>query len=154
MIKQPWALAISGIFLFIAVYYVVERAFFIMSAEKTLGSVVKVESYNSRCGGGKRRSKYDCTKFTSYVRYFNLKNSPYEISLSSGSSRGHNQPDSYARLKMGESVPIIYDPKNPAKAYEDTIWGVWGVPIMLFFGQICSFLISISQPKTRGYRIS
>lgn len=149
MIKQPWLASIAGIFFIVFAWYVYNRVIFLQTAEKTTGTVIKVSAYNGRCGGGRRRRSYPCTKFHADIMFHDLKGASYRFNVSSGSSRGDNQPISYSRLKLNSAVPVIYDPKNPTTVYEDTLWGVWATPIFLFFAQVASFFGSLFDRKRR-----
>jgi hypothetical protein len=40
-----------------------------------------------------------------------------------------------ARYKVGERVPVLYNPHNPTEAYLNSFWEIWFVTLMLvFFG--------------------
>lgn len=147
MIKQPLYAVISLVLLVVVAGYAIERLAFLKRAEHTTGTVINVTSYNSRCGG--RRSRYSCTKFNASVDFLTRESSKYTLKISVGSSRGHNQPLEYADVKVNGQVPVVYDPQNPSKAYEDTTWGVWGTPIMILIFQLGSFFTSMSEPKRR-----
>lgn len=122
-----------------------QRLSFLSRALKTTGSVTKLEARNSRCGGGKRRSKYPCTKFTAMVEYQAEAGGAYTLRVSAGSTRGHDQDVSYANKQVGRSVAVIYDPKNPEKAYEDSLFDIWGTPFILGVVQISLALSRLSS---------
>lgn len=150
MIKQPWLLVISGICLVVGLFLVVERAFFLATAEETQGVVVTVESSNSSCGSSKRR--YACTKFKAFVEYRAGTNpAPFTIDISAGSSRGRDRPLSEADLHKGASVPVVYSPTNPAKAYQNTFFGVWGAPIIAGIAQLGTLIGSLSEGRRRRW---
>ncbi len=142
MIKTPWLFFLSFIIGAIAVGFAVERLIFISSAQKTIGQVIGLESYNDRCGGGRRRRSYACTKFTANIQFFDRQGSRYEFQSSAGSSRGSNRSIDNADYSVGVGVEVIYNPKNPKKVYVNTIFGVWGIPIVLFFTQIGALISS------------
>ena len=148
MIKRPMYAIISSVLLVVVVGYIIERVSFLRRAERTVGIVTEISSFNGRCGT--RRSKHDCTKFYAKVHFtpMNTENI-YLLEISAGSKRGHYQPISFANLKKNDSVPVVYDPHNPKKSYEDSLWGVWGTPIMIFFFQIGSFFSSLTEGRRR-----
>lgn len=146
-IKQPIYGVIAAILLVVISGYVIERILFLQIAEKTTGTVYDISSTNSRCGGKRR---HNCTKFNASIKFNPLNNeSEVRFVISAGSSRGHNRPLKEADYRVGENVPVVYDPNKPTKAYEDSFFGVWGVPIMLLFFQIISFFTSLTEPKRR-----
>jgi hypothetical protein len=149
VIKNKWFAGISFILLIIFAGFVIERLAFIRSADTTDGTVISVDSRNGRCGGGRRKRSYACTRFESTVEFVSKSGARYTLLVSSGSARGQNQPRSKARLQEGSLVPVIYDPTNPASVYENTVWGVWGMPILLFFLQIGTFIASFFSPNTQ-----
>lgn len=145
MIKQPiWAIA-SLVALLIIGGFVVDRCIFLHTAEHTIGRVLALNSYDSRCG--RRRSRYNCTKFDATVEFSTKAAARYTLEVSAGSARGYHQPLSSASLRVNEGVPVVYDPNKPTRAYEDSLWGVWGTPIMLAVFQITSLFVSMTEQK-------
>lgn len=145
MIKQPWLAGISAILLFVVLWFVVDRLWFLQSAETAMGTVRNVTSYNDRCGS--KNNRYACTKFNADVAFVDKNNSSYQISISAGSCRGSNQALSNASYGVGANVEVVYDPKNPRRAYQNTFFGVWGTPIMVFAFQVSSFFASLFEKK-------
>lgn len=150
VIKHRWLAAISLILLLLALGFAIDRILFLKTATETQGTVISVDSSNGRCGGGKRRRSRPCTRFVSIVQFADLEARPQQLSISSGSRRGHDQPSTYSRLPIGKSVSILYDPNDPSKAFENTTWGVWGIPLMLLFGQLITFVISLMEPRPKS----
>lgn len=150
MIKQRWVAGISAIFLLISLWFIGDRLLFLRTAIRTEGEVISVNGANSRCGGGRRRSSYSCTKFYSNITFSSVSGSSYTFEVSSGSSRGHNQPVSLARLIPGDIVPVLYDSQKPAIAYEDTVWAIWGTPIFTLVMQLMTFIVSLTEPRNRN----
>lgn len=146
MIKQPAYLILSIVLLLVVGYFVVDRINFLSSAERTTGKVISLSSHNDRCGG--RRSRYACTKYDATVR-FSAGGQGYSYSIGAGSARGYDKPTNLADRKVGQSVATVYNPKNPKEVYEDTFMGVWGLPFMIFIGQIISFFVSFTEPRRR-----
>lgn len=147
MIKQPWLLAVSGVCLLIALWLAGDRAMFLWSAEKTTGTVVEITGRNDRCG--RRKARYSCTKYSAQVEYATRSGSTHMLEISAGSARGHSQPTSRARVRKEGPVPVVYAPDEPTRAYEDTLFGVWGAPLMAGFAQIATFLGSLTEGRKR-----
>jgi hypothetical protein len=147
MIKQPIYAAISAALLLSIVIYVNERINFINKGLDTTGTVVKISSYNARCGG--RRSRYSCTRFRAHVEYFDLKKVGYVLSIGAGTAGGYDRSNDNADVKIAGKIGIKYDPDNPSKAYENTLWGIWGGPIMLLIVQISTLVTSFVDPKRK-----
>ena len=147
MIKHPWLLAVSGVCLLIALWLVVDRTMFLRSAEETTGTVVELSGRNDRCG--RRKARYSCTKFSAHVEYETQSGSTHTLQISAGSARGHNQPASSARVRKGGPVSVVYAPDQPTRAYENTLFGVWGVPLLAGFAQIATFLGSLVEGRKR-----
>ncbi|MCC7070321.1 MAG: DUF3592 domain-containing protein [Deltaproteobacteria bacterium] len=147
MIKQPWLLVVSGILLVGAIGFAVDRLIFLASAEKTQGTVERITASNGRCGS--KKNKYPCTRFEAEVAFTTKKGRDGEITVSAGSARGNNQPTSAADLSVGRGVPVVYNPRNPSKAYQDSLWGVWGTPLMMFIGQVATLFGSLSEGRRR-----
>ena len=147
MIKQPWLLAVSGVCLLIALWLVVDRTMFLWSAEETIGTVVELSGRNDRCG--RRKTRYSCTKFSAQVQYATQRGSTHTLQISAGSARGHNQPTSSARVQKEGPVSVVYAPDQPTRAYENTLFGVWGAPLLAGFAQIASFLGSLAEGRKR-----
>jgi hypothetical protein len=156
MIKNKFFFAISMLVLIILLWLIVDRIYFLASALKTTGTVYDISSTNSTCrtGGnrsrGKRYRSYNCTKFDAHIKYFPV-NETFEVrfSISAGSSKGHNSNASNASFSKNQIVPVVYDPKNPEKIYEDSFFGVWGTPFMVFIFNIFSFFIAFTSDSRR-----
>lgn len=121
---------------------------FLSRAAKTEGEVTRIESMNTRCGSsGKSSRRYDCTKFTGVVKFFTGDGSQYGLTVTAGESRGHNQPEAYSRLRVGQAYRVIYDPRRPETAYPDTFMGVWSTPVMLMVIAVICMVMSIARPR-------
>ena len=150
-IRQPIFALIALLILPVLGYFVVDRIQFLSRSERVDGYVSVVTAQNSSCkGSGKRASRYSCTQFSARVPFAPLSGGkPGQLSLSAGSSRGHNQPTTLAGYKPGQKVPVVYDPKDISIAYEDSFFGVWGLPFFVFIFQIAAALGSFAQGRTR-----
>lgn len=127
-------------------YFVVDRTAFVLKSQTTTASVHDIVGRNDLCG--RRRSKYSCTKFDATLSYA-VNGSDYRIRVEAGSERGHNRPISAAKYRDGQAVSVAYDPRNPQRAYRDTVWDIWGAPILAFLCQVAAFVSSFSEKKRR-----
>ena len=150
MIKQRWLAGLSGILAIVLAGYILERLWFLQRAQRTTGWVIDVSSYDSTCGS--RRHRYSCTKYTAKIQFNAGSLGLTVFSVSAGSTRGYGMPVTRASMQPRQTVPVVYDPKNPSKAYQNTFWGVWGGPVGVFFFQIMTFIGSLFNPKNRYYR--
>ncbi len=151
IIKKTYMAYISLALLAVLIWYVGDRILFMHSAEHTIGQVIDVSGYNSRCGGGRRRSSYPCTNFTANVEFQDQANQIYHLKIGAGHSRGYDKPISLAKLKIKDRVAVIYNPHNPNKAYEDSFMGVWGTPIIIFMVQISTFFSSLFPSRKKFF---
>ena len=71
------------------------------------------------------------------------------MNVGAGSSRGSNQPVASASRHAGDPVRVVYSPRNPTKAYQDTFFGVWGAPVIAAGLQIATMLGSMSEGRRR-----
>lgn len=142
-VKQPVYFWVAVLATLPLAYFLIDRVHFVWSSRTVMSSVEKVTASNGRCGGKRR---YNCTKFQAELKY-RVGDRNYWLSVSAGSERGHNQPLHYARHQRNQRVQIAYDPRNPARAYRNTLFDIWGAPIITFFVQICSFIGSLTEPK-------
>lgn len=119
---------------------------FLDRAARTEGEVTRIEAANGRCGSsGKNSRRYDCTKFTGVVKFFTGDGSSYGLTVTGGESRGHGQPVSRSRLRVGQSYRVIYDSKRPETAYPDTFMGVWSSQVVLAVLAIITMVMSLTR---------
>lgn len=107
---------------------VLDRLLFLRRAVRADGEVTRIVSANATCsrGSGKRSKRYPCTKYQAVVKFPTAGGESYGLTLSSGSTRGHDQGHEHSLHRPGQVVRVVYDPKNPGEAYPDTFFGVWG----------------------------
>ncbi|MEZ0260368.1 MAG: DUF3592 domain-containing protein [Alphaproteobacteria bacterium] len=149
MIKQPLFFIISIALLLVIGWFVVDRIVFLQNAKRITGKVVSISAHNDRCGS--RRTRYSCTRFDAKVQYTPPETGKnYIMNLGAGSVRGHNQPVSRSGYQIGSGVQVAYDARKPETSYEDTFFGIWGTPLMVFFFQITTFFSSLTEPRRRG----
>jgi hypothetical protein len=108
-------------------YFLIDRIDFALSSRTVAATVAEISARNSGC----TKSRYDCTVFDASLRY-RVGESRYQISVSAGTAREHNQPTSAARFYVNELVSIVYDARDPARAYLNTFWAVWSAPFLTF----------------------
>lgn len=147
MIKQPWMLVVSAVLLLVAIGLGIERTLFVLGSAASEGKVARIDSENSRCGS--KKSRYDCTVFSAMVQYAIPSGAILAIRVGAGSTRGNNQPSSSASRSIGDRVGVLYSEKNPVKAYENTIFGVWGAPLIAVGAQIATMLGSLTEGRRR-----
>lgn len=152
LIKNKMIFIISIGILIWVVYFIIDRIQFLSVASHTMWVVESITTSNDRCSErrNKRTYYYDCTKFHAIIGFDTLPPPPIVHStfwLSAGSVRGHDQPLSRATRHEGESTKVTYDPSNLDRVYEDTLFGVWGTPIIMFFAQIMTLISSFTEKK-------
>ena len=144
MIRHPFMLVISGALLLLAVGLGVERLVFIETAMEATGTVSSVSGTNGRCGS--RRSKHDCTEFTATIT-FDHRGQKFSTTTGAGSQRGHGVSTSRASHRVGERLPVVFEPGNPGRAYHDTFFDLWCWPLMALGGQIATMFGAFVPPK-------
>lgn len=149
MIRQPWLFAVSMVCLLIAIGFTVERTIFLLGAERTQGTVVAIDGRNATCG--KKKHRYSCTQFTATVHYTIPSGAVLAIDIGAGSSRGSDQPATNASRRTGDPVRVVYSPKNPSKAYQDSFFGVWGAPVIAAVFQIATLFGSMAEGRRRRW---
>lgn len=149
MIRQPWLAGVAVLLVIVGVVFALRQASFMMTAKKTTGTVTRVEATNSTCGS--KRNRHSCTEFRSVVAFQTFTGIQASTTVSSGSVRGHGAPESRASHPMGSTVPIIYSPGNPERAYRDSFFDVWFGPLASFGGAIATGLGSMSEGRRRRY---
>lgn len=126
------------------VYFLIDRAVFSMRARETVGIVQRIHAENDNCG--RRRRRHNCTNFEADLRY-DVDEISYQVTVSAGSARGHNKPTSLADYAVGQSEKVAYDESRPSRAYRDTVWDIWGAPIITFFLQVAAFIASLKEER-------
>ena len=149
MIRQPWLAAVAILLVLVGIVFALRQASFMLTAKRTTGTVTRVEARNATCGS--KRNRHSCTEFTSIVAFQTLTGIHANTTVTSGSVRGHGAPESRASHPMGSSVPIIYSPGNPERAYRDSLFDVWFAPLASFGGAIATGLGSMSEGRRRRY---
>lgn len=148
MIKQPWLLAIAALLVVVAIGFALRQASFLMTADRTTGTVTRVDARNSTCGS--KRNRHSCTRFDAEVR-FDVNGRSFDFTVDAGSVRGSNQPKSRASHPEGSQVKVVYSKSNPNRAYRDSFFDVWFAPIASAAGAVASALGSTSEGRRRSY---
>jgi hypothetical protein len=146
MIRQRWLAIVALVLAVVAVGAGIDRALFVARAQKTAGNVVAVSATNDRCGS-RRRSRYECTKFSAAVEFATSRGATATHHMYAGSSRGHDGPVSKATVHPGDVVPIVYDPKDPERSYEDRTQAIWGFPGGSALLAALMFLMSLTDRR-------
>lgn len=152
LIKNKMIFIISIGLLIWVIYFIIDRIQFLSIASHTTWVVESVTAANATCS--ERRNKtthyYNCTKFHAVIGFDTLPPPPIVHSvfwLSAGSARWYDQPISRATRYEWWSTKVTYDPSNLDRVYEDTLFGVWWTPIMMFFAQIMTLISSFTEKK-------
>ena len=112
-------LLLSFLLLNVALWLGGSRILFLAQAERAVGVVVDVQSENARCG------RKRCTKFSALVRFQAASTEAWK-SVAAGRARRYDQPVTLANYKVGDSVPMLFDPVHPEEAIRDHFWDKWG----------------------------
>lgn len=147
MIKQKWLFALSMLALVAGALLGLRQADFLLGAEKATGKVSSISKRNDECG--RRRDRYDCTRFTAKVRFASQSGQTGNISVAAGTARGHNAPVSKAQRREGDPVRVIFDPGYLARAYENTTWDVWGAPLFALIVHVAMLIGSMTEQRER-----
>ncbi len=150
MIKQPLLFGISGLLLVVTVVLFVWRAGFWLSSVETEGRVVAVEASDGRCGS---KHKHDCTRFEAVIEY-TASGAKHRTTATAGEARGHRQPVSAADHRVGERVPVLYSALDPGTACRDSVFDVWGAPIMALLMQVMTLVGSFFEGRGHHRRHS
>jgi len=100
------------------------RLYFVVTAENGIGAVESVSARNDSCGS--RRNKRACTEFTASVAFKAKDGRPANLSMSAGSTDGHNMSVTHADLKVGSTVALLYRASDPNNALPNSLSDIWG----------------------------
>ena len=150
MIKQPILFVIGILIVPVLGYFVYDRIMFVSRAVKTSGIVESLSAVSDTCGS--KKSRYPCTKFYAELSFSSGGSERHQLTVSAGSVRGRGRSTSEANYRKGDSVPVVYDPKDPKTAYRDSFMDVWGAPFMTFIFQIAFFFGSLFEGKNASRR--
>jgi hypothetical protein len=145
-VRSKPALVASLIIAAVLAYLVGDRIVFMSRAVRTVGAVTEVSASDERCG---RKGRRRCTKFTATVQ-FAAGDDAHAIGVGAGSARGYGQPVTYAKYRVGSRVGIVFDPRNPARAYRDTLWDVWAGPMLCLLILATPLVVTFTERRPKG----
>lgn len=145
-VRQPVAFAFGALLIAGGLVFLVQTAMFTLTAEHAVGRITEMRRSNGHCGS---KSRYPCTHFQAAVGYHTASGEAREAVLSAGSARGDNQPLGMASRRVGQQVPLLYDPDDPSEFMEDSSEGLWLAPTGLMgmggFAIVLSFFKRIRR---------
>lgn len=116
------------IMLIVSIWYGYSSWNFYSNGVEVQGTVVRLESSSSADTG---------TTYSPVFRY-TVDGVDYEYeSVNSSSPPTH---------KVGEVTTLLYDPKNPAKARENSFWELWLVPCIMCPASFVMGILSVAIP--------
>lgn len=148
MIKQPYLICLAGLGLIVAAYFAFNTWLFLRRAVETQATVSHISSYQSRCGGGRRKRSYPCTKFNAHLSFFVPQHGEANLKVGAGSCRSYSA-SCRTDYNVNQKVPVLYDPKKPARARVNSLMGVWSSSIGSLIGALISALGSLFEPRKR-----
>jgi hypothetical protein len=108
---------------------VAQRALFLMRAQHTTGTVAHLGSKNDLCGIG--RTSHECTRFYAQLNFDDtLGIAP--ATVAAGDADGHDVPLSHAIYRVGEALPVLYNPNHPTQVHVDSFLDLWGSSVKTF----------------------
>lgn len=131
-------------------YFVSDRIDFVRSARSAMGTVDDVRAWHSSCGT--KESPDDCTNFEATLRY-SVDEEDYRIEVSAGREYRRYSPISDAEHQIDDQVPVVYDPRQPSRAYRDTFWDVWRYPIWALIVQVCALYGGFTAEEQESRRL-
>lgn len=148
MIRQPAYFWIAAIAFVVFLFFSIEQKRFLNRSIETMGTVTDITPSNGLCGTGKRRARYSCTRYKARILFYSKSNSPNVYEYAAGRCTGHNQPLSCANFQINDKIPVIYDPSDPSKTYENTFFAVWKKPLIALLISICALIASFFDPQS------
>lgn len=153
-IKNKVGLVIAWLILIPLAYLVYDRLQLLYVGERVVGVVENIWVSNGDCeSGGYRGSRtYSCTRYDAIIGFETKPPTVHRTHiLSWWSKNGHNQPISYSSRQVGDATKIIYDPEKASRIYENTIWGIWSIPLIIFFF-LLAFVVSALTEDRKDFR--
>lgn len=114
---------------------------FTVSATHTIGQVVKIETVQNTLPFVDK-SNGSGTYYYPLIRFTAKSGKVVDFRASSGSQ--------HVQYAIGDTVPVLYDPAEPQDGRIDTLWGVWGAPIILVGIGAIFLLIGFLAPMGFG----
>jgi len=140
--KIALLLLIAAFFL----YWTAQKAVFLARAEPATGRVVALRAsqrpYHSRRLSG--------TYFYATVEYqASGRSQRFEVPAGSAWHRG--QPTSEADYRIGDPVPVLYDPKEPYSAERNAFWDHWKGPFWVLCILLAGIVANLGRPWAPRY---
>ena len=147
MVKQPFLLLMSLVFLIIAGSMSADDIRFLFKTEKISGVVTAIKSQNTSCAHGKPSYVYDCTRFRALTNY-EINNVKRETIIPAGFAHHYNQPVSQANFKINDSVVLRYDPAmNTTTFFDNSFLNRWMYPVLFILLGLGAGLSSFMEPR-------
>jgi len=130
----------------IFVWLTADRIYFLLRSEKTNGKVVEMFAQNVI-----RSSRFNnncITLFTARVKFHSGDKTPQRecfLDIRAGSASDYNRPISLAKYKVGDTVPIRFDPYHPEQCWKKG--NEWSAPLVALIFCTITFLVSLLKPK-------
>lgn len=135
-IKRPSLLLIGALLTLPLVYFLVERIDFMRSSRKAVATVESVQARHYSC---RRGVDHLCTEFAATLT-FNVDGKTHWFLVDAGWVRFRTEVLRRARYQVKELLYVVYDVRKPDHAYVDTLWNVWGTPLLILLAQIAAFI--------------
>jgi len=145
-IQRPVMFAISMVLAVVAVWFIGDRCLFLIGAIHTTGNVVDMVAENDSCECGKG-CRYDCTRYQVQLSLQSV-GAPSGLWISAGDARGFNRPAAEARYRIGQAVPMLFNPRNPAESYPNRAADLWRVPLMILLFQVMLMVGSFTPKRS------
>ena len=145
-VKSRFMLRVAIVLGVLALAIAADRTLFILHAAHTKGSVVDLSSENGRCNCPGKGCDYDCTRFRAQVRFGAPTSSGY-LWVEAGTSRGYNSALAQAQFRLGDEIPVVFNPRDPDEAYRDLSREIWYPPLIAFFFAAVALIAAFSPPR-------
>ena len=150
-VRNPIFLIVAAGALIFALFALIRTMTFLARAEKTVGVVSAIDSYGGRCGGGRRRRSYPCTKYRATISYESASGGRYTLSDSAGSCRQGNEATYRPSYQLGQRVKVRYLPSHPEEARIDSVFGIFGTEFISLFVGLFSTFASFAKSRQRSF---
>ena len=123
----------------------VHRALFLLHSERTQGRVLAVMAAKDICEGVWKRPP--CWRLAAIVQIEigAGKTSRFPVEAA---TRSMDEPDrSRSRYRVGEVVPVVYDPSFPERAYVADLRNFWQMPSILLVGAAFAWFVAWLWPN-------
>lgn len=136
-IKPSRSSLLIGAMTAVSLTLLVWRGGFWLTSVETTGTVVRVTAEDGNCGS--TRNRYHCTKFGATLEY-RADGRRYRTDTGAGQVRGAGRPTTLAAFQVGQQVPVRYSTVAPSLGCRDSLWDLWGYPVLALIGQLVLML--------------